>query len=456
MKSLTALSIFGAAIAPAFAGIVPRQSKGNLTPVTVRGNAFYAGDERFYMRGVAYQPGGASDAKDPLLDLDNLKRDIENFKDLGINTIRIYTIDNSENHDEGMALLDEAGIYLALDANTPKYSLNRETNATLYRSYNDVYLQSVFATIDAFADYNNLLLFFSGNEVINDVNNTNAAPYIKAVTRDMKQYISNRHARKIPVGYSAADVAEVIEQQALYFDCGTDDERADFFAFNDYSWCDFKDKLQTFEGAGWDKKVETYKNFPRPIFLSEHGCIEPNRQWGEVAALFSTKMTGVYSGGLAYEYTVEPNKYGIVDIVDGEIEPNEDFEQLKKAYANVTNPTGNGGARTQEGEASECPPTDENWSITSTGLLAMPEGAKEYMDNGAGEGPGLEGEGSHWAGEASTATATPGSGQPTRTPSAGASASGGAEGAGVPAAEVPLRFVGLAMASVVFGAVLVV
>lgn len=57
MKSFATLSILGAAIAPAFGGIVPRQSKGKLTPVTVKGNAFYAGDERFYMRGVAYQPG---------------------------------------------------------------------------------------------------------------------------------------------------------------------------------------------------------------------------------------------------------------------------------------------------------------------------------------------------------------------------------------------------------------
>ncbi|KAF1968745.1 hypothetical protein BU23DRAFT_558289 [Bimuria novae-zelandiae CBS 107.79] len=457
MKSFVALSILGAAIAPAFAGVAPRQSKGKLTPVTVRGNAFYAGTERFYMRGVAYQPGGASDAKDPLLDLPSLRRDIANFKDLGINTIRIYTIDNSKNHDEGMKLLDDAGIYLALDANTPAYSLNRESNETLQRSYNDVYLQSVFATIDQFADYNNLLLFFSGNEVINAVNNTNAAPYIKAVTRDMKQYISNRHARKIPVGYSAADVAEVIEQQALYFDCGSDDARADFFAFNDYSWCDKEKGLQTFEGAGWNRKVETYKNFPRPIFLSEHGCIEPNRQWGEVAALFSTKMTGVYSGGLAYEYTVEPNGYGIVDIENGEITPNDDFKELKAAYANVTNPSGNGGARTTEGKASECPPESDDWPISSEALLAMPEGARKYMDEGAGTGPGLDGdESSHWSGEPSTDTAEPGSGAPTRTPTGGSAAAtgGGAEGAGV-TVEVPMRFLGLIAASVVFGAAMV-
>ena len=81
---------------------------------------------------------------------------MESFKTLGINAIRIYTIDNSQNHDEAMQLLDEAGIYLALDANTPQYSLNRENIDSLHASYNDVYLQSVFATIDAFAGYSKM------------------------------------------------------------------------------------------------------------------------------------------------------------------------------------------------------------------------------------------------------------------------------------------------------------
>lgn len=407
----------------------------------------------YLMIWLLISTGGAADAQDPLLDTESLKRDIENFKDLGINTIRIYTIDNSQSHDEAMAMLDEAGIYLALDANTPKYSLNRESEDTLHRSYNDVYLQSVFATVDAFADYNNLLLLFSGNEVINAKNNTNAAPYIKAVTRDMKQYISNRHARQIPVGYSAADVAEVIEQQALYFDCGTDDERADFFAYNDYSWCDFENRLQTFKGAGWDKKVETYKNYAKPIFLSEHGCTEPNRQWGEVAALFSTQMSAVYSGGLAYEYTVEPNGFGIVEVTDNGIQPNEDFQELKEAYANAQNPTGTGGAKAEgEGEASQCPPADDDWEVETTLLPAIPQGAVKYMDEGAGTGPGLEGDGSHFSGEPSESTATPGSGEPTRTPDGSASdGNGTGAAAGV---EIPLRFVGMIAASVVFGAAL--
>lgn len=327
--------------------------------------------------------------------MQSLRRDVENFKELGINTIRIYTIDNSKNHDEAMALLDEAGIYLALDANSPAYSLNREDIESLHQSYNDVYLQSVFATIDQFSGYNNLLAFFSGNEVINARNNTNAAPYIKAVTRDMRIYISKQADRQIPVGYSSADVAENIESQALYFACGQDEwARSDFFAFNDYSWCD----PSSFTESGWDQKVQTYSDYSLPLFLSEFGCITNTRQWNEIAALYSTKMSGVYSGGLAYEYTLEANGYGLVEQSGNGVTPNADFERLKRAYANTQNPTGDGGARSNT-RVPKCPPRTREWNVDTELLPEMPTNAQKYMENGAGKGPGLGGDdSSQWMG----------------------------------------------------------
>jgi hypothetical protein len=166
---------------------------------------------------------------DPLADPNVCKRDIAEFKKLGVNTVRVYITDNSANHDECMNELADAGIYAIIDANNPLYSLNRLDPGP---SYNTLYLQSVFATIDAFIKYDNTLAFFSGNEVINDnVNSTLAAPYVKAVTRDMRQYIKSRNYRSVPVGYSAADVAQNRMQLAHYMNCGTDDERSDFFAF---------------------------------------------------------------------------------------------------------------------------------------------------------------------------------------------------------------------------------
>jgi hypothetical protein len=57
MKSFAILAVLGAVISPAFANVVSRQTKGKLPAVSVKGNAFFTGNDRFYVRGVAYQPG---------------------------------------------------------------------------------------------------------------------------------------------------------------------------------------------------------------------------------------------------------------------------------------------------------------------------------------------------------------------------------------------------------------
>lgn len=157
-----------------------------------------------------------------------------------------------------MKALDDAGIYLVLDVNTPKYSINRETPNP---SYNAAYLQSVFATVEMFAQYDNTLAFFSGNEVMNDEPDTDkSAPFVKAVTRDMKNYMKSRDLRKVPVGYSAADVSSNRMQTAMYMNCGSDEVRSDFFAFNDYSWCN-----SDFKESGWDVKVKNFTDYGLPI-----------------------------------------------------------------------------------------------------------------------------------------------------------------------------------------------
>ena len=157
-----------------------------------------------------------------------------------------------------MGLLADAGIYLALDLNTPKYSINR---ANPQQSYNKVYLQSIFATVEMFAKYDNTLLFFSGNEVINDDNTTNCAPYVKAVTRDIKSYMNARGLRNVPVGYSAADVESNRYEMADYMNCGDDAARSDFYAFNDYSYCE----PSSYTISGWDQKVAKFSNYSIPI-----------------------------------------------------------------------------------------------------------------------------------------------------------------------------------------------
>ena len=349
-----------------------------------------------------------------------------------------------------MNALAAAGIYLVLDVNTPLYSLNRANPAP---SYNDVYLQSLFATIDSFHSYSNTLAFFSGNEVVNDGPSSAAAPYVKAVTRDLREYIRNRGYRTIPVGYSAADIDTNRLEMAEFMNCGTDDERSDFFAFNDYSWCD----PSSFQISGWDQKVKNFTGYGLPLFLSEYGCNTNTRTFQEVAALYNTEMTGVYSGGLVYEYSQEASNYGLVEISGSGVTELPDFSALMSAYSGTANPTGDGGYNSTGG-ASGCPAySSPNWLVQSDSLPAIPDGAKKYMTQGAGTGPGLTGTGSQNAGGASTGTATQGSGQATQTGSSGASSTAsGAAGqlAPAPFAVAPIACAVIVVLSTVFGATL--
>ena len=134
--------------------------------------------------------------------------------------------------------------------------------------------------------------------------------------------------------------------------------------------------------------------------------------------MYSLKMTGVYSGGLAYEYSMEENKYGLVTISDDLKSVTElgDFGRLKKAFAATPNPTGTGGYNAAGGKSS-CPAQSTNWNVTSDALPAMPEEAKKYLTEGAGEGAGILGSGSQNSGGRSSGIATAGSGAVTATAS---------------------------------------
>jgi len=56
--------------------------------------------------------------------------------------------------------------------------------------------------------------------LINTEANANEdAAYIRAVTRDLKQYMQARGGRQVPVGYSAADVRAILVNTANYLQC---------------------------------------------------------------------------------------------------------------------------------------------------------------------------------------------------------------------------------------------
>lgn len=166
----------------------------------------------------------------------------------------------------------------------------------------------------------------------------------------------------------------------------------------------------------------------RHTSLSEYGCNKNTRAFQEVASLYGSNMTPVYSGGLVYEYSEEGSNYGLVTINGNSVTENNDFNALRDALAKAPAPAGDGNYKSS-GSASTCPSRSSTWDVGNDALPAIPEPAKKYMTQGAGTGPGLTGEGSQNAGTRSTATATPGSGAVTSVASASSASSTQSKGA---------------------------
>lgn len=109
--------------------------------------------------------------------------------------------------------------------------------------------------------------------------------------------------------------------------------------------------------------------------LSEYGCITNGREFTEVAALYNTEMTSVYSGGLVYEYSEEGSGYGLVNISSsGTVTEGHDFTALQSALKGTANPSGDGGYNSTGG-ASGCPAQSASWNVTSDALPAIPVAA---------------------------------------------------------------------------------
>lgn len=191
--------------------------------------------------------------------------------------------------------------------------------------------------------------------------------------------------------------------------------------------------------------------------LSEYGCIKGARNFEEVAALYNTEMTGVYSGGLVYEYSEEGNNYGLTTISGNSVSPNSGFTNLESQLKSNPAPSGNGGYHSNN-LISNCPSAGPEWDVTEfTGdsLPAIPSGATQYMQKGAGNGPGLNGSGSQNAGGASSGTATPGSGASSTSGSSASSSSKGAAAQALsPMSMGPISCIAIMLASACFGTLL--
>ncbi|KAL1613402.1 hypothetical protein SLS54_010645 [Diplodia seriata] len=412
-------------------------SANAIATISVKGAKFFTSDgDQFYVKGVAYQ----LIPDDPLTNSTQCQLDADLMEDLGANSIRVYHVDPTGDHEKCMSIFADKGIYLWLDLDT----FDTQIEQTDPR-WNQTQLSAFQKVMDEFQQYDNTAGFFVGNEVLTTGNGSVAAPYVKEAARDLKAYRDSKKYRDIPVGYSAADIASLRPLLQNYLACSSNSsENIDFYALNAYEWCGDS----TYTQSGYSELQKNASDYNIPIFFSETGCntVKP-RTWSDQAAIFGKSMADTWSGSIVYEWIEESNDYGIVNYgakVDatasgappdgyprsGTPTPvSPDFSNLKRQWATLT-PTGvKKSAYSPSLTAPACPSyTAGVWEVN--GDVSLPTLGQTY--NSAVQS-------SITAGTAATATGT------------AASASATSTGAASPAREV--RGMGVGLAGVLAGAV---
>ncbi|KAH7394997.1 Glucanosyltransferase-domain-containing protein [Phaeosphaeria sp. MPI-PUGE-AT-0046c] len=367
-----------ACAAATLASGVTAASYDDIPEIEVYGQHFFYTNNgtQFLMKGVAYQqnysPNGTTSSSaeytDPLADGDACRRDVPLLRQIYTNVIRVYAIDPTKNHDDCMAQLASAGIYVLADLGQPKVSIesnNPEWDVTLYRRYTGV--------VDSLSKYKNVIGFFAGNENVSSNNQTGAAAFVKAAVRDVKGYIANQNYRKtLGVGYATADVPSR-NQLAHYFACQPGDQgnktAIDFWGYNVYSWCG----NSNYASSSYGERVQFFSDYPVPVFFAEYGCIEglsspTSRPFTEVQVLYGN-MTDVFSGGIVYEYFMGENNYGLVSLVNSaSASPYPDFTSLQSQLAKVTPSLTQRSAYTPSNSAPACPTVDASWVAKASPL----------------------------------------------------------------------------------------
>ncbi|PFH54754.1 carbohydrate-binding module family 43 protein [Amanita thiersii Skay4041] len=356
-----------------------------ISKVSRVGRYLYTDDKkRFYIKGVGYQEQGAvvesvdndfgepSNFIDPLALGDACRRDLPFLQQLSVNTIRVYSVNSSLNHDECMNMFSNAGIYTIIDLALP---LNGSIDRTV-PTWSTNLLNQYIATIDAFSKYDNVLAYNVGNEVVRQ-DNTQVAPYIKAAARDIKAYLKSKKSSAL-VGYAAINGnSNWRDALANYLSCDPSNSNSestaiDLYGLNDYEWCGDSTFQASYAGTTGD-----FAGYNVVAYFSEFGCItSPPRLWTETTALFSTNMSPVWSGGIAFSYFPAQSvqgQFGIVNISsDGSaVTTSDDFDRLKTQYGQASGPDSPAFNDAQASSYPSCPAANSTF-LASTNLPPTP------------------------------------------------------------------------------------
>lgn len=278
--------------------------------------------------------------------LPSLRRDIPYLQQLGVNTISIACFDIAKSHDRALALLRDEGIHVLIRLlDNLKGALpnipNKGNGAHEHLQPADIYTGDLIAeplkVIEQTSQFPNVLAYqVSAGALI-----TNPAikfsTIIRAVVRDCKRYLRDGERRQIPVGVCTPDLVQFRKPWQRFFTAGEPEERADFFAFDCFSWAGDR---SSFKISGYENMVSRLDDVPVPMFFSSYGAtVTQPRSFSEVDCLYSPDMTGVFSGGVVYTYMrSDDTRYPLVNIArEGSRQRLRDFWYLEGRLTRLSN-----------------------------------------------------------------------------------------------------------------------
>ncbi|KAK4132116.1 glycoside hydrolase family 72 protein [Trichocladium antarcticum] len=355
----------------------------------------------FFVRGVAYVPGAGR--SDPLGDTEQCKIDAAMIKQVGANTVYVYSVDPRNDHDGCMREFASQGIYV-----WPQMGdFPRATGST---QDGPEWTISVFngwtAILDAFAGYDNVLALGIGQETItSNSNSTTVAPSLKAAARDLRAYRHARGYRAIPLSYSVADAEQLRLATAQYLACGdTAAATIDLIGLNIFLQC---------AAADWQALAAQFRTLPVPVVISESGCRpapESARNFSDVAlVLRDPALSAVFSGVSVYEWAMQklPPYYGVVSYATeartGRPAPLPQYARLSAVFgaaaasaaAAAAAATGTPAARYTPGTAAPlaCPTRDvgAGWLVEAGAVLPTIPGLEIGGVSATGTGAGAAG-----------------------------------------------------------------